>query len=214
MWKSESIGELAKALAAAQGEIRGYREDSENPFFNSKYGDLSSVCAALREPFKKNGLSYSQLFEPCDPPNISVRTILMHTSGEWISGVITMKPDKAGCQPAGSATTYARRYSLAAIGGLAPEDDDGNDATSRGDSKGSKPTTAPDGSTPSTGPQTDRMKRFVAIKEKALSIGWTEAQLRANAKACGIEKGGNWGDKELDSLEKVVGAAKVKVEEL
>jgi len=137
--QSESIGELAKALCKFQGEIRGYKEDSSNPFFRSQYGDLTSVWAAIREPLTKHGLSVVQTLAdpgcmqvPGDAKNVQpicIVTTLYHTSGEWVKGTLRLVPDKPGPQAAGSAITYARRYSLAAIVGIAPEDDDAENAT-------------------------------------------------------------------------------------
>lgn len=146
MNQSETINELAAALSKAQAEIRGYKEDSSNPFFRSRYGDLTSVWAAAREPLTKNGLSVVQTLEGLAPVSVDVEnkngstervylspvcvhTTLLHESGQWIRGSITMMPDKPGPQAAGSAITYARRYSLAAIVGIAPQDDDAESAT-------------------------------------------------------------------------------------
>lgn len=131
MNKSESIKELAAALAKAQPLIKGAVKDSVNPFFKSKYADLSSVVEAIREPLAKNGLSYVQLNQPSETNQVCVETVLIHTSGEWISGVISLPVTKADAQGHGSAITYARRYGLSAIVGLTAEDDDGNVASGK-----------------------------------------------------------------------------------
>lgn len=130
MEKSEAINELAAALAKAQGAMRGAKKDADNPFFKSKYADLASCWDAIREPFTANGLSVIQLTEPTVDV-ITVETILAHSSGQWISSKIAMKPVKADPQSVGSCLTYARRYSLAAATGIAPEDDDGNTASGK-----------------------------------------------------------------------------------
>ena len=132
MNKSESITNLATALAMAQMNIKGAVKDSANPFFKSKYADLSSVVEAIRPAFGQCGLSYIQRIEPSDKDEVRVETILMHASGEWLScGVLNLPVSKADAQGYGSALTYARRYSLAAAAGVAPEneDDDGNAAS-------------------------------------------------------------------------------------
>jgi hypothetical protein len=130
MNKSESITNLATALAMAQMNIKGAIKDSANPFFKSKYADLSSVVEAIRPAFGQCGLSYVQRIEPSDRDEVRVETILMHASGEWLScGVLNLPVSKADAQGYGSALTYARRYSLSAACGVAPEDDDGNAAT-------------------------------------------------------------------------------------
>jgi len=130
--QSKEIAKLVTALAKVQGELRGYREDSNNPFFRSKYGDLSSVWAAIRQPLADNGLAVVQtLIDGNGDNRIRLKTTLAHTSGEWISGVLSLRPVKDDPQAVGSAITYARRYSLAAIVGVAPEDDDGEAAQGR-----------------------------------------------------------------------------------
>ena len=130
MQKSESIAALAAALAIAQGEMKGAVKDSANPFFKSKYADLASVVEAIRLAFSDNGLSYIQTVEPSDKDEVRVETTILHSSGEWIScGVLALPVSKADAQGYGSCLTYARRYSLSAAAGVAPEDDDGNAAT-------------------------------------------------------------------------------------
>lgn len=125
---SESIAELAGALAKAQGEMCGALKDSANPFFKSKYADLASVVDAIRLPFSDHGLSYIQVVH--DRANgVAVETLLMHASGQWIKcGKVPAPVTKNDAQGYGSAITYARRYSLMAACGVAPEDDDGNAA--------------------------------------------------------------------------------------
>jgi hypothetical protein len=130
MNKSESIKELASALSKAQGKIKGAVKDSANPFFKSKYADLASVVEAIREAFSANGLSYIQQVSESEKDEVRVETVLMHSSGEWINcGILALPVSKADAQGYGSALTYARRYSLSAAVGVAPEDDDGNAAT-------------------------------------------------------------------------------------
>lgn len=125
----ESIGKLALALSKAQGMMRGAKKDADNPFFKSKYADLASVWDACREPLAANELSVAQPTEIIDG-NLVVKTILMHSSGESITGILpVMVGEKATAQQVGSAITYCRRYSLASMIGVAPEDDDGNEAS-------------------------------------------------------------------------------------
>lgn len=128
MKQSDSIAALAAALAKAQGAITGAKKDAENPHFRSKYADLASVWEAARPALTAHGLSVIQTFDPSDKDEIIVDTRLLHESGEWIEGRIAVPVTKADAQGYGSAATYARRYSLAAMVGVAPEDDDGNAA--------------------------------------------------------------------------------------
>lgn len=130
MSRSEEIKDLASALAKAQGAMKGALKDTDNAFFKSKYADLASVVEAIRVPFSENGLSYVQTTEPSDKNEVRIETVILHSSGQWISsGILSMPVTKADAQGYGSALTYARRYSLAAAAGVAPEDDDGNAAT-------------------------------------------------------------------------------------
>jgi hypothetical protein len=128
---SPTIGQLAAALAKAQGEIGVAVRENTNPFFKSKYADLASVVEAIRAAFSANGLSYIQTVEPSDKDEVRIETTLLHASGEWIScGVLALPVSKADAQGYGSALTYARRYSLSAAAGVAAElDDDGNAAS-------------------------------------------------------------------------------------
>ncbi len=128
MNKSESINELATALAKAQSEMKGATKSKSNPFFKSTYADLSCVLDACREALTKNGLSISQMPEVCED-GISLTTMMLHSSGQWISSEFRMPVTKKDPQAFGSALTYSRRYALAAIVGIAQEDDDANSAS-------------------------------------------------------------------------------------
>ena len=130
MNKSEQINELAAALAHAQGQMEAAKKDADNPFFKSKYADLASVVEAIRGPFAEHGLAYVQLPERCEGQEVAVETILMHASGQWIASTTVVPVTKQDAQGFGSALTYARRYGLQAIAGVAAEDDDGNAAAS------------------------------------------------------------------------------------
>lgn len=124
MKKSESIKNIAKALAAFQAEVKNPANTETNPFFNSKYAPLNDILNLVRPLLSKHGLSVLQ--SPSgDGQNITVTTLITHESGEWIeSDPLTLKADKATAQGAGSAITYARRYALSAMLGISSEDDD------------------------------------------------------------------------------------------
>lgn len=126
--QSEQINELATALARAQGKITGALKDSANPFFKSKYADLAACWDACRSQLSENGLAVIQTTETPED-GITVVTTLAHSSGQWMRGRLHMKPKDSSPQGFGSALTYARRYALAAIVGLAQIDDDGNAAS-------------------------------------------------------------------------------------
>lgn len=127
MNKSDQINELAKALCAFQSEIKGAVANSTNPFFNSKYADIASVLTAVRAPLAKVGLSVVQLTKDSVNGPI-IETVLLHASGQWISGELLIKPTKNDAQGQGAGITYARRYSLTALLGVPEIDDDGNTA--------------------------------------------------------------------------------------
>ena len=124
MNKSDSIKNLAAAMCASQAEMGGAAKSAENPFFNSKYANLSSIVRAIKEPFANHGLSYVQ-FPVEDGGRVGIETILMHESGEWLSNSFTVQLTKQDAQGAGSAITYCRRYGLQAVAGIPSEDDDG-----------------------------------------------------------------------------------------
>lgn len=130
MNKSETIKELATALAKAQGQMESAKKDSQNPFFKSKYADLAAIVEAVKVPLSQNGLSYVQITDipEGDADAVLVETVLMHVSGEWLSGRLRMPVTKNDAQGTGSAITYARRYGLQAMLGVPAEDDDGNAA--------------------------------------------------------------------------------------
>ena len=130
MQKSESIKELASALTKAQAEMPAIKFDSKNPFLKNDYASLGAIIAGARPVIAKHGLSVSQLTFGEDGV-AGVETVLMHTSGEWISSSISMpvgeEKGKSSAQVAGSIVTYLRRYSLASILGIySDEDGDGN----------------------------------------------------------------------------------------
>ena len=128
MNKSDSIKNIAIAMNKAQFEMGGAHKGANNPFFKSKYADLSSVVQAVKEPFASNGLSYVQ-FPIEDGGRVGIETILMHISGEWLSNSFTVNLTKQDAQGAGSAITYCRRYGLQAVAGIPSDDDDGNAAS-------------------------------------------------------------------------------------
>jgi hypothetical protein len=128
MNKSESISAIAPALVKAQAEIKGALKDSTNPHFRSKYADLSSVVEAVKAPLLKQGIAFLQGVHDAEN-GVAVETVLLHTSGEWISSTLRIPASKQDAQGYGSAITYGRRYGLQAMCGVPAEDDDGNAAT-------------------------------------------------------------------------------------
>lgn len=128
--KSESITKISAALVAFSGEVKSISKDSTNPHFKSQYTSLDHMIDETKPLLNKHGLTVMQ-FPGGDGEKITVRTMILHTSGEWIeSEPLTLKPTKFDPQGAGSAITYARRYSYAAALSLSlGDDDDGNTAS-------------------------------------------------------------------------------------
>ena len=127
---SENLNELAAALAKAQGEITGALKDSANPFFKSKYADLASCWDACRAALSKNGLAVIQC-PTTEATGTYLVTTLLHSSGQWMRSSLIVSPKDDTPQAMGSALTYARRYALTAMVGVAQVDDDGNAASAR-----------------------------------------------------------------------------------
>jgi len=115
------------ALAAAQMEMGPALKDSANPAFRSKYADLASVMQACMGALNKHGICVMQPTGE-DETGRYVKTILAHTTGETVECRVPLIVGKNDMQGYGSAVTYARRYGLMSMAGIAPEDDDGNAA--------------------------------------------------------------------------------------
>jgi hypothetical protein len=129
METSQEIAELAKALAKAQGQIQNAAKNAKNPAFKSSYAKLDACWDACREPLSSNGLSVVQLIGS-EENRLTCTSILLHESGQFIKSTFSITPVNQNPQGFGSAATYARRYTLQALVGIAPdEDDDGNAAS-------------------------------------------------------------------------------------
>jgi len=124
-----TISAIAKAFVEAQKEFAPALKTATNPHFRSKYADLSACIEAVIDALHNHGIALIQKTHDFEN-GVKVETIFMHESGEQISGgtfhVIPAKNDPHGYM---GALTYARRGSLMAACGIAPEDDDGNAAT-------------------------------------------------------------------------------------
>jgi hypothetical protein len=127
---STSITKLSIALVKAQGELNAVSKDGKNPHFKSTYATLQNIVESTRDVLHRHGLAVVQTFSQTDGTYIDLTTTLVHESGEWISGTITVRPTKPDPQGLGSAATYARRYAYAAILGIVADDDDDGNAAS------------------------------------------------------------------------------------
>jgi hypothetical protein len=122
---------VSAALVKAQRNFAPALKSATNPHFRSKYADLSACVEAVIDALNDAGIMLMQKQHPCDG-GVSIETIFVHESGEQLSaGILNVPASKQDPQGYGSALTYARRYSLMAACGIAPEDDDGNAASRR-----------------------------------------------------------------------------------
>lgn len=119
---------VTKAFLKAQKEFGPALKTSTNPAFRSKYADLSACIEAVIDALHNNGFALTQRTEISDTADhVHVETTLLHESGEVLNlGALELPVTKKDAHGFGSALTYARRYSLLASMGIAPEDDDGN----------------------------------------------------------------------------------------
>ena len=152
--QSPEIGKLAEALAKAQAEMEPATKDANNPFFKSQYASLASCWQACRGPLTKHGLAVIQTTEP-DNGNVTVISILTHSSGQWVKGKLSVKPPKTDSQALGSCLSYLRRYSLSALVGLSTQDDDAESTMSRQNTVREKTTTK------KAAPKKTNMKKFI-----------------------------------------------------
>jgi hypothetical protein len=154
---SNAVQPVGKAIAAAfvkaQADFGPALKTNTNPHFKSKYAGLDACVEAVIDALHKHGIALLQRTHLCES-GVTVETILIHSSGETLSGGLLHVPaSKQDPQGYGSALTYARRYSLMATCGIAAEDDDGNAASAsapRSAPKTGITYTAKQGATPRT----------------------------------------------------------------
>jgi hypothetical protein len=169
MRTSESLKEFAPAMVKVQGDIKHAVKDATNPHFKSAYADLQAITEACRPALVKHGFSVMHGCDSTDGNTVTVTARLQHSSGEWVESSLTMRPTKADPQGIGSAITYARRYTLASIVGVATEDDDGNAAS--GPTQANRATPARTESAPTNGVKHDAKRELVVKVQK-----WTGLQ--------------------------------------
>ena len=172
---------IASALVKAQREFGPALKSSTNPHFRSKYADLSACIEAVIDALNNNGIYLMQLTEE-HAGGVKVSTVFIHESGEQLSGGgLFMPATKQDAQGFGSALSYARRYSLMAACGIAPEDDDGNQATR------TAPVAQPIKATPK--PQVDADNKPAQLPPVVRGKEFGQWQLKVSA-----EPGTDWND--------------------
>ena len=130
--RSEAIDKIIPALIQFQSEVRAVGKNKKNPHFGSSYADLAAIMDEAMPALGKNGLAIVQNLVESSPDEVRLLTTLYHTSGQYFSSIITLKPSKTDPQGVGSAITYARRYSLSPLLGIVTEEDDDGNAASGG----------------------------------------------------------------------------------
>ncbi len=130
---SEQTSKLTAALCKAQGMMRPAVFDKINPHFKNKYASLASIFDSVRLPFATAGLSFTQSLERFHDDGGSFPCLVtrLHFEEEWISSVYPLPNGGVKPQDFGSALTYARRYSLSALCGIAADEDDDASAASK-----------------------------------------------------------------------------------
>lgn len=211
MERSESINELAKALALAQLQMTPAKRDATNPFFKSDYATLESVSDACLPALNKNGIAVTQTTAPGNDFDHLLYTTLMHTSGQWITSCYIVHPTKNDPQASGSALSYARRYSLAAIAGVVVSDDDGEGAMERGGQgkdpkeggRGPIPLVKPTGNTASYDRRHNEKQEALVTEKQVVRLWtiargsfWAEADVKAYLESIGLTS-----TRELNRLE-------------
>lgn len=133
---AKAQAKISPAPADAMGKVRGDRAN-----YDFYYADLASVREACREALAENEIAVIQSphVGGKNMLDVTVTTLLAHSSGQWFANDLTLVAVSLNPQHHGTAMTYARRYSLSALVGIASEKDyDENDKTH---SKGETPAT-------------------------------------------------------------------------
>ena len=136
--RSEAIDKILLALIKFQTKVSTVGKNKQNPHFGSKYADLAAIMDEARPIMGENGLALVQNLVESSPDEVRLLTTLYHTSGQYFSSLITLKPSKTDPQGVGSAITYARRYSLSPLLGIVTEEDDDGNAASNSNGQGTK----------------------------------------------------------------------------
>ena len=120
---------LSSSLVAALGELENVTKNATNPHFRNKYASLDAILDAVRPVLKKHGLAISQ--EPLsEEGKVGVVTRIIHTTGESTASTLMLPVQQNTAQGFGSALTYARRYAVASVLGIAADDDDDGEVAS------------------------------------------------------------------------------------
>jgi hypothetical protein len=160
--QNNKVARLAMALCLAQADIKDAKTNKKNAFIGNSYADLTAVWQACRAALTKNDLAVVQRFKDDNRGTTYLETLLIHTSGESISSELPLMNVK-DWHSMGSAITYARRYSLCALVGIAPDGEDDDGAAAQAGTK-----KAPTAGSRKSFPK--RKKQEGTIKDQAMAI--------------------------------------------
>lgn len=189
MKRSEQFSNISNALMKFQKEVKPIPKSADNPFFHSKYADLSTIMELIKIPLDNSGLLVIQSLST-EANIVTVLTTVIHTTGEWVETEVKLPSKELTPQGFGSAITYGRRYGLSALLFLATEEDDDGNASSKNDAVNSS-------KTPDTTKKTDTTYKPVNTTEKA-----SVKQVEYIDKMLGFWKDGSMKEKIL-SMQKV-----------
>lgn len=134
---SEQLNELSTALAKAQAAMDNPTFDSVNPHFKSKFASLGAVLQAILPPLNAEGLTLSQ-WPISNGEAAGCRTLLAHSSGQWIEQEFLIPVDKHNAHGYASAVTYAKRIAAQSVAGVVGDTDDDANAAVGDNVKGEK----------------------------------------------------------------------------
>lgn len=175
---SPSLGKIAEALSKAQASMKPAVFNRTNPHYKSKYADLTSVFDACRKPLGDNSIAVVQTTVPSSD-GVTLKTMLIHSSGEWVSSELYLKPKDMSPQSVGSALTYARRYGISSLVGISSDEDDDSNAA-QPEKPTSQPRTPSEAYLPKVKSLSEaQLKRLFAI---ASSAGWNTDSVKAYLK--------------------------------
>jgi hypothetical protein len=194
--RSSAIAELFTALSKAQGQFQMADRAGENEAFKrggkvSTYATLAAALEATKEGRAANGLALVQIPSNGAGNNISVTTILGHSSGQWLESTFSVAPLKFDAQGAGSVVTYLRRYAAMAILGIAPEDDDGNAAVQQPAGQGVTRAAAPRPTNAATHPVTSAVAP-AGSTGNGTHLEWIPKFLARKSYEIDVQKAGGW----------------------
>lgn len=194
-----SVKAFTVALSKLQGELKPIEKSAKNEYYESDYSPLSSVCRIVYPLLDKHGFSVTQVGSFMGDKFVIITT-LSHRDGHSVVSMWPVGDDKLTPQQRGSASTYARRYSLMAIVGAAPDDDDGNATVGKDKKEEPKKEENP---YVKKIPLIDQL--FAMVKKKGL----TDEQAKdAIKKATGKDSSKELNDKEIESVIKFLGMKK------